>query len=202
MVVGTSLTRRDALPDLSRHIQARDCDGCHARGEIRGAPDAISCPASTPICGWALADSRCVDHDLLLAVVGDQVSDSEHVRSGPVGPPRSGRARHPLRGTPKGRQGASSVEISSDREHLSEGFNREGHPDRSSRGPCRSPRSSVVGRSLPEFVSDEPVQSMTVDDLAIRSTPRLWGKVVNDLAAHREFVKPLVENFRFGGAQQ
>ena len=56
--------------------------------------------------------------------------------------------------------------------------------------------------SLPWFVSDEPVESMTVDDLAIRCAPRLGGKVVDDLATHCESVEPLVENFRFGGPQQ
>ena len=54
----------------------------------------------------------------------------------------------------------------------------------------------------PRFVSDEPVESMTVDDLSVRSAPGLWGKLVNDLAADCEFVEPLMENFGFGGPQQ
>jgi hypothetical protein len=57
-------------------------------------------------------------------------------------------------------------------------------------------------RSRLRLVPDKPVKSVTIDDLAIRSTPRLRGKGVNYLAAKREFVEPIVENCWFGCPQQ
>jgi hypothetical protein len=62
--------------------------------------------------------------------------------------------------------------------------------------------SRARGESSFGFVSDKPMKPMTVDDLAIRSTPRLRGEGINRPPADCEFVEPLMENFRIGGPEQ
>ena len=46
------------------------------------------------------------------------------------------------------------------------------------------------------------METKTIDNLAIRSAPRLGGKEVNDPAANSELVKPLMKNPWFRGPQQ
>lgn len=53
---------------------------------------------------------------------------------------------------------------------------------------------AAVLRSGAGFVSDEPVKSVTIYDLAVRSAPRLRSKGVHHPAADGKFVEPLMEN--------
>lgn len=57
-------------------------------------------------------------------------------------------------------------------------------------------------RSFLRFVPDEPVEAITVDDLAVGSSPGLGGEGIDHLSVDRKPVEPLVEDVRFRGAQQ
>lgn len=63
--------------------------------------------------------------------------------------------------------------------------------------------SKQIGRrSRRGLISDKPVKSMTINDVAIGRAPRLWREWVEHRPVNGEFVEPLVEDRRFGGSQQ
>ena len=89
-------------------------------------------------------------------------------------------------------------------------FRKAGSSEHSSYSPVRSEcrqyptpsEQAAVRRSRRRLVSDKPVKSVTINDLAIGCAPGLWREWVEHRPVNGEFVEPFMQDCRFGGSQQ